>query len=750
MALITEKKKDLSGGVNQQLPVHRLGNQVEEMINCVPTVDRGLMKRSPTRQKRLTNLDGRRAELDYDLDMWTYEYDRGTGGDNLSEFSFSVTSKGLQVVNVNTGVVYKEFDGLNYKGFAKQYLFPFGGRMGYSATVVKDTVFLTNKLKQPRMFSSNEYDPYKRRGYIWIKRADFVNGYSYGASIHLVNIHTEVKTVINVAETLATDTVAGASQLANAISTTSTLVGASASGSNVEITCDDDFHIEAVNATDDFGNLASFGWAWQVDSMAELPNNMGAFTPLVRVGTSAQASYWMMYKEGAWREHYQVGIDTEIDATTMPHIVHRQYNKDTGHVEFYVEVFDWSDRAFGDDKTNKRPSFLTPEMSTPIKDIFFFRNRMGLITESSITMSEVGEYGNFFRTSVAALLDGDRIDSGVESKHAVRMEYALVYDDSVVMFSDKSQFRFSGGNLLSPASYTITEITTNEVNIAVRPITLNDRIFFVAKRGNYSAVYEMFISNQSTRSSGATDISSHCQSYIHEDVDRLTGSPVNNMLFITSREDRRVMFAYKYYESGGQKHQSAWFKWRFNGDIYAGFAIGKDFHLMINRDDAVRESDWILGTGRWIMSKLWKMDAPWIMSPASLDGLPQFESMEIFPPEPTEARFIDTGFTTYESFVNFGEWVMGTDGNKEIRGSLKMKTIIINGSDDSTFDLWVKDKMRDTIRVVEHKYIKGRKPMVYGDSKNIETGFISDDETGFKIASVSFEGDFNKRQSANR
>ncbi len=749
MALITEKKKDLSGGVNQQAPVHRLGNQVEEMINCVPTVDRGLLKRSPTRHLRLKDVYGRRAELDYDLDMWTYEYDRGTGGDNLSEFSFSMTPDGLQIVNVNTGVVYREGMGLNYLGFSKQYLFPFGGRMGYSATVVKDTVFLTNKLRQPRMLPSTESDPYKRRGYIWIKRADFVNGYSYGASIHLrsTNGHTSV---INVAPVLATDTVAGASALASAIASSSSLIGASASGSNVEVLCTTGYTIESVNATDTFGNLASFGWAWQVDSMSDLPNNMGAYSPLVRVGTSSQSAYWMDYKEGAWRESYQVGIDTEIDETTMPHIVYRQYNSSTKQVEFFVEVYKWNDRAFGDDKTNKRPSFLNPEMATPIKDIFFFRNRMGVITESSITMSEVGEYGNFFRTSVAALLDGDRIDSGVESRHAVRMEYALVYDDSVIMFSDKSQFRFSGGNLLSPASYTITEITANEVNIAVRPINLNDRLFFVAKRGDYSAVYEMFISNNSNRSSGAVDISAHCQAYIDMDVDRLTGSPVNNMLFITSRENRRVMFAYKYHESGGQKHQSAWFKWRFNGDIYAGFAIGKDFHLMINRDEAVKKSDWILGTGRWVMEKLWKMDAPWIMSPASLQGLPQFESMEIFPPEPDEVIFIDNNFATYESFVNFGEWVLGTDGNKEIRGSLKMKTIIINGSDDSTFDLWVKNKMRGTIRVVEHKYLKGRKPMVYGDSKDVETGFISDDPTGFKIASVSFEGDFNKRQSANR
>lgn len=742
--LITEKKGSLSGGVNQQAPEHRISSQVEEMINCVPTLDRGLVKRNPTKNLPIKYLNNSPAQLSFDNNMWSYEFDKGASDVASAQFSVSITeADGLQILNTNTGTLYNSVNGINFVGNAENYLTSiFAGRTGYAATAIKDTIFIVNKTVTPAMLSTVETHPYKTRGYIWVKRIDPLDGYNYGCSIYLTLNGVE-QPVINVALGAAQLTSqAAATDLATRIDAASVNLTATSNGSLVEITSINSYQISSVNASDSFGNSASFGWGYNVEVVSDLPKNMGSYTPLVKVGTNDRDSYWLLYKSGAWKEHYEIGIKTQLNGDTMPHIIKQKLNVVSGFIEFYVEAYTWGTRKIGDDTTNKTPQFVIN--SQPIKDIWFFRNRMGLITSSGFSVSEGGEYGNFFRTSVAALLDNDRIDAGVESRTAVNLEYGVIFDDSVVFFSNQSQFRFESGDILSPNSYKVTEILQNEVDLTIRPIAVNDKIFFISKRGDYSAVNEMYISNSSTRSSEAVDITAHCQSYIDGDLDRLTSSPINNMLFISSRVNRDTAFVYKWYDQANTRRQSAWFKWTFNGDLFATFALGKKFHIMIDRIGTIVGGDWIIGTGEWRMDEVWKMASPWIMSPNSIESLPQFESLAIFPQDHT-LTFLDNDTTVISSFVDFGEWVAGQDGNKEIRGSLEFKTIQIAAEDNSEFGLWIYDKKRASTREVPSRLVKDRKPAIYSDAKNIKTGIIAEDETGFRINTVSFEGNMNLR-----
>ncbi len=154
MGLITNSKDSLYGGVNQQSAEHRMDNQVEEMINVVPTIDRGLLKRNPTVRKELSE------DIDYTSEIWNYEYDRGTAGDSEEQYALSITQQsGLEIVNINTGEVYNEPNGgISMSQSAIDYLYPFVGGNGYAATTVKDTTFLVNKSVYPRL-DANMYDP---------------------------------------------------------------------------------------------------------------------------------------------------------------------------------------------------------------------------------------------------------------------------------------------------------------------------------------------------------------------------------------------------------------------------------------------------------------------------------------------------------------------------------------------------------------------------------------------------------------
>ena len=95
--------------------------------------------------------------------------------------------------------------------------------------------------------------------------------------------------------------------------------------------------------------------------------------------------------------------------------------------------------------------------------------------------------------------------------------------------------------------------------------------------------------------------------------------------------------------------------------------------------------------------------------------------------------------------IELGEWIMRSGDKKLTEGILKMKTCQINSEDGSDFELRIRDIKRDTSRSVKSKYTVDRKPMVYGDSKNMRLDITNLSDQGFRINSVVLEGNYNNR-----
>ena len=599
----------------------------------------------------------------------------------------------------------------------------------------------------------NRYEDY---GYIWVQRSEPTLGYtySYSASDSLGNAIAGSVTGTNT-ETVAgllRDDINGINLTEADAITNGDFFFAYAVGSVVRIVTVVNT-MDTVEAGDSFGNQASFGWAREVSTANDLPKNLGFSGGIVKViGTSDSvfSAYWLIYSEGQWRESLDPLAVTQLAPLTMPHTLVRN-SDDTFTIQHYDS---WESMAFGDEFTNPVPSFVSSvdNTSPKIKDIFFFKNRLGFITDRTAVMSEVGEYGNFWRTTVAAVLDSDPIDVTVDTTSAIALEYVTYLEDSLMLFSDKIQFKLEGGQLLSPKSVQVTQTSAYEININIRPIFMNDRIFFCVKRGGYTAVMEYYVKQNSTNAE-ANDITAHVQSYIDGDISGLSGSSINNMLFLTSKTNKDTIYVYKYYDSGVTRVQSAWFKWKVNGLIYTAFSFGKNLHLMLERAQNLATENWVLGTGTWSMDSVWDMSKLWVMSPASLSHTDQFEIMPIAPQDHADVFLDNVGFdvggdptdTTIPVDVLFGEWVMSANNKKEIRGHLKFKTVQISSEADSSFELYIRDTKRDSFRKVKSEYTVDRKPMVYGDAKNIRVGVMSNNSFGFRINTVSYEGNITRR-----
>lgn len=277
----------------------------------------------------------------------------------------------------------------------------------------------------------------------------------------------------------------------------------------------------------------------------------------------------------AWKETVNVGIDLTLDPATMPHTLVRNPNG-----TFTFDVVTWADRKVGDDDTNAFPSIL----GTEIKDIFFFRNRLGLTAKENVLLSEASNFFNFFRTTVVDLLDSDPIDVAVSHNKPSVLHHAVPFDESLFLFADLAQFALDADTTLTPRTAAIDQTTEFESNPQVRPVGSGSTMFFVTEAGRYSNVREYFVDPDSN-SNDASNTTAHVPKYIPKNVSQLAASTNYDVMFALSDDEPETLYVYKYYWKGTEKVQSSWGKWTFspNSVILGMETIGTYLYIAINR-----------------------------------------------------------------------------------------------------------------------------------------------------------------------
>lgn len=583
-------------------------------------------------------------------------------------------------------------------------------------------------LDSPALVTSD----YDGTAFVWISKASIDTAFPYS---YTVTLKETSGSVIGTTTTASATTQAAASAIASWANGLADFT-ASSSGSVVRIdrVSDNDYLIDV---DDTFGNQASIAWKGSVTSLGDLPKSFPFINTIVQikgVNESDSASYWVKYDGNSWVESRDPNRAFQIDHKTMPHILVR--NED---FTFTFKQFTYSELEVGDEDTNSSPSFIGER----IKDVFFFKNRLGFMTSNSVSMSRIDDFGTFFRTTVLALLDDDRIDFPVDSERSIGLEYVSYLQDSLILFGDKSQFRVIGTGVLTPKTVSASLLTSYEINKSVRPISLGDSIFFATKRGDFSAIYQYSI-NASSQVASAIDISEQVPEYIDQEIVSLEGSSSSNMLFIRSRENQTQLYCYKFLRSGNELVQSAWFKWGFNMEIAHIFMFERVLYMFGERYAASNAEDWILATGFWAMDGVWRMDASWQMG--ATPKTPTFEKITLDPIPLSASIFKDNGDTIVESTIELSEWVLEAGGKRDIRGHLLFKTIQINSEPASDFSLEVQDKTRtDSTRSIAAKYTINSKPYISGRAENMRIQIKNSSELGFQINAISLEGNYNSR-----
>tara|TARA_X000001388_G_scaffold14163_3_gene8231 strand:+ start:991 stop:3480 length:2490 start_codon:yes stop_codon:yes gene_type:complete len=283
--------------------------------------------------------------------------------------------------------------------------------------------------------------------------------------------------------------------------------------------------------------------------------------------------------KGIYEETVATGLQNSLDPSTMP----LQIIKETNGT-FSIKQAGWSSRVAGDNDSNPFPSFVGSTLS----DIFFHQNRLGVLSEESVVFTEAGKFLNWFRPTVLNLLDTDPIDVTVSTNRVSLLKHALPFSESLLIFSDQTQFILSSAEFLSPLDISLNVTTEFEADLDTTPVGAGRYVFFASPGGAFSTIREFYLQTD-TEVKDATDVTGHVPRYIAGGVKQMIASSNYNMLCLITDDtaSSKTMWIYSYYWNGQNKVQSSWSQWKFDADILAITFVQDDIFVVFQRSNKV-------------------------------------------------------------------------------------------------------------------------------------------------------------------
>jgi hypothetical protein len=316
----------------------------------------------------------------------------------------------------------------------------------------------------------------------------------------------------------------------------------------------------------------------EIDAFQNLPPNE-TVGRIVRIKGSVENNgddYYVRFTDkNLWQECWGWSQQGRAVRTTMPHTLIK--NADG---TWTFKPHDWTERKAGDRESNPQPSFVGQK----ITDIFNYANRLGFLADENIILSEANQFENFYRTTLATLVDSDPIDLAVLNQGVDFLYHAVPFDKDLLLMSDRNQFRLSYQNYLGPKNVNINFTTSFAVSPTVKPQNLAGSIYFVDDKDDYSfaKVWEYFPKDNAV-GDDADDSTASIPEYIKSGTTFMTSSTRLKCVIVNSVNAPDTLYLYKFFWGQNTKIQNAWGKWTFPGVekiVWAGFSFNRLYMLV--------------------------------------------------------------------------------------------------------------------------------------------------------------------------
>lgn len=565
--LITQKYRNFVAGISQQPSILRHPEQLEKQINGLSTEAGGLQKRPPTLfLKSLANFPDKNFPLVHFIDR-----------DDSERYVVVTDGTGnIKAYNAFTGTPIT----CNASAEAKQYITCSDPLVQLKMVTIADYTFIVNINKVVQMSSEKTAGWGNQGALINVKSGQY--GRKYRVVINGADVcsyETPDGSKAEHVKNINTDYIA--QQLENSAKSNGWAVWRGSSCiylTKVGVT------VNSVACYDGYNNQALFGIIRQVQTFTKLPVNApdGFTCEVMGEKNTNSDDYYVRYDtaKGLWVETCEPGSSIGFDNKTMPHVLVREADG-----TFTLKATEWTKKETGDDLSNPTPSFVGER----INDIFFYRNRLGVLSGENIILSNSSDFFNFWVASATAVRDTDPIDIAVSDNKITFLYQAVSFGEELLAFSADAQFSLKSDGVLTPTNAKINPVTYFSSDIRVKPVGVGRNVYFTARRSNFTSVKEYFTAYDDTDKKDSQDITSHVPSYIPNGVYKLVPSTIDNIILLLDKNAPSFIFVYKFLFLDGVKQQSAWSKWDFgdNVTIYGGTFIESTLYLIIKRGNTV-------------------------------------------------------------------------------------------------------------------------------------------------------------------
>ncbi len=552
MANVTQSIPTYLGGVSKQPDDKKLPGQVTDCINAYPDPTFGLTKRPGFKF-----IKGLGVQDTYTNAKWFYIHRDGD-----EKYMGCIKGNQFYIWNVTTGVAVT----MTYTSPAQSYLT--GTKpTDYDILTVQDTTVVTNKTVTVTTQSAPTFNA-NRVGTVRLRAVTANTTYNVsikiGATTNTATFTTgDDPTADGILTDLKSD-IDGWSGDFNNLTVTRL-------DTSLEISSTVDFTLSGKGGPD---NERLETYQDQVANVTDLPDRskQHRVVKILNTANSVEDTYYSRFVAddgvsgvGHWEEYIAPDVSPGLNSATMPHEL-----VNTGTNAFTFRPATWTNRLVGDDATNSHPSFVGKK----IQQGFFHSNRLGFLVDDNVSMSQSGEYFNFYHVSALTQIASDPVDLSTSSIRPTLLTGVLPTAQGLILFSKNQQFlMYAPNGLFTPTQTIIRGISNYEMDIDIDPVDNGTNIMFVSKTPGYTRIYQMRTAGQEMNPQ-VLDVGRVVSEWVPDTVTELTASPQNSFIAMYGPTKKDVYF-YRTYSDGQQEVMQSWFRWELPGKIQS-IAVDSD------------------------------------------------------------------------------------------------------------------------------------------------------------------------------
>jgi hypothetical protein len=582
MTAVSQRIPLYTGGVSQQADEKMGLGQVKEALNCYPDVTLGMIKRPGG---RFTGLLNGLTPNSADTQKWFSIF-----RDNDEKYISTIAPNGTpRVWNLVTGNEATVNYPAGKEAAVKAYLNAADPR-NLKTLTINDFTYIVNSEKTVTAKTAPTFTP-NLQATIGVNLVEYDTTYSVtiGASTYSfksgpVPVQANPGDPINPIK--LADVTNGISAAITAGFATKTVID-----NTIYLTFATSTTISVTGGLD--GKAIRF-FQDAVDTFSRLPEQ-GKHNQVVKVTNTnaSQDDFYLKFiaengtsGKGYWEETVSPAVSLGINEETMPIVLIRDTLSPLvftatfldGSVTSNTLALKWEPRLVGDEDSNSHPSFV----NNTIQDVFLFQNRLGFLTEDNVSMSQAGDYYNFYHKSATALGIADPIDLSCASIKPATIRSVTPITQGLLLFSDSQQFLMeSEAGPWTATAVTIRTISNYECDRYLKPVDLGSTVLYTSRNQSWTRAFEIFTRGQ-RESPSVNESSKLVPEWIPRTITDTTGSSQNG-LWVGSDKTSNIIYLFRFFEQGDERVLSSWVKWVLPANVIHT-AIQSDILYVLSSD----------------------------------------------------------------------------------------------------------------------------------------------------------------------